>query len=313
MSWIEVATALLVSFGITWIAVSLSIRLSERWKVLDHPDGGRKTQSTPVPKLGGIAVALVMTLIVSAGFVATGRLGLALALQVLAPALAMAAIGFLDDRNDLNPYVRLLSQAAIGILAWFLGSRIELTGVTVLDIAITVLWIMVLVNAVNLLDNADGLAASTVFVMAAAASTIAALFGQALVSLLGVTLMGVALGYLRHNWHPARVYMGDSGSYFLGILMALLLIRLAPTAAPPGIAAAAVLLIALLPLFDMTFVVVRRIRLGIHPFTAGRDHLSHELQRRGCSVPVSVSLLQVISLIGAVSAVVIVLPWAPTL
>ena len=309
----EAATALLVSFGITWIAVSLSIRLSKRWKVLDHPDGGRKTQSTPVPKLGGIAVALVMTLIVSAGFVATGRLGLALALQVLAPALAMAAIGFLDDRNDLNPYVRLLSQAAIGILAWFLGSRIELTGVTVLDIAITVLWIMVLVNAVNLLDNADGLAASTVFVMAAAASTIAALFGQALVSLFGVTLMGVALGYLRHNWHPARVYMGDSGSYFLGILMALLLIRLAPTAAPPGIAAAAVLLITLLPLFDMTFVVVRRIRLGIHPFTAGRDHLSHELQRRGCSVPVSVSLLQVISLIGAVSAVVIVLPWAPTL
>ncbi len=309
----EAATTLLVSFGITWIAVGLSIRLSMRWKVLDYPDGGRKTQSTPVPKLGGIAVALVMTLIVSVGFVATGRLGLGLALQVLVPALAAAAIGFLDDRNDLNPYLRLLSLAVVGALAWFLGSRIELTGVAALDMAMTVLWVVVLVNAVNLLDNADGLAASTVFVMAAAASTIAALFGQALVSLLGVTLMGVAIGYLRHNWHPARVYMGDSGAYFLGTLMALLLIRLAPTAVPPGIAAAAVLLIVLLPLLDMTFVVVRRVRSGIHPFTAGRDHLSHELQRRGCSVPVSVSLLQVISLIGAVSAVVIVLPWVPML
>ena len=313
MNWLEAATALLVSFGITWIAVGLSIRLSMRWKVLDHPDGGRKTQSSPVPKLGGIAVAVVMTLIVSVGFVATGRLGLGLALQVLVPALAAAAIGFLDDRNDLNPYVRLLFVAVVGALAWLLGSRIELTGVAALDTAMTVLWVVVLVNAVNLLDNADGLAASTVFVMAAAASTIAALFGQALVSLLGVTLMGVAIGYLRHNWHPARVYMGDSGSYFLGTLMALLLIRLAPTAVPPGIAAAAVLLIALLPLLDMTFVVVRRVRSGIHPFTAGRDHLSHELQRRGFSVPVSVSLLQVISLIGAISAVVIVLPWVPML
>ena len=313
MNWLEAATALLVSFGITWIAVGLSIRLSMRWKLLDYPDGGRKTQSSPVPKLGGIAVAVVMTLIVSVGFVATGRLGLGLALQVLVPALAAAAIGFLDDRNDLNPYVRLLFIAVVGALAWLLGSRIELTGVAALDTAMTVLWVVVLVNAVNLLDNADGLAASTVFVMAAAASTIAALFGQALVSLLGVTLMGVAIGYLRHNWHPARVYMGDSGAYFLGTLMALLLIRLAPTAVPPGIAAAAVLLIALLPLLDMTFVVVRRVRSGIHPFTAGRDHLSHELQRRGCSVPVSVSLLQVISLIGAISAVVIVLPWVPML
>ncbi len=313
MKWMEAATALLVSFGITWIAVGLSIRLSMRWKVLDYPDGGRKTQSSPVPKLGGIAVAVVMTLIVSVGFVATGRLGLGLALQVLVPALAAAAIGFLDDRNDLNPYVRLFFIAVVGALAWFLGSRIELTGVAAFDIAMTVLWVVVLVNAVNLLDNADGLAASTVFVMAAAASTIAALFGQALVSLLGVTLMGVAIGYLRHNWHPARIYMGDSGAYFLGTLMALLLIRLAPTAVPPGIAAAAVLLIALLPLLDMTFVVVRRVRSGIHPFTAGRDHLSHELQRRGCSVPVSVSLLQVISLIGAISAVVIVLPWVPML
>ena len=313
MNWLEAATALLVSFGITLIAVGLSIRLSMRWKVLDHPDGGRKTQSSPVPKLGGIAVAVVMTLIVSVGFVATGRLGLGLALQVLVPALAAAAIGFLDDRNDLNPYVRLLFVAVVGALAWLLGSRIELTGVAALDTAMTVLWVVVLVNAVNLLDNADGLAASTVFVMAAAASTIAALFGQALVSLLGVTLMGVAIGYLRHNWHPARVYMGDSGAYFLGTLMALLLIRLAPTAVPPGIAAAAVLLIALLPLLDMTFVVVRRVRSGIHPFTAGRDHLSHELQRRGFSVPVSVSILQVISLIGAISAVVIVLPWVPML
>jgi len=313
VNWMEAATALLVSLGITWIAVGLSIRLSMRWKVLDYPDGGRKTQSNPVPKLGGIAVAVVMTLIVSVGFVATGRLGLGLALQVLAPALAAAAIGFLDDRNDLNPYVRLLSLVVVGALAWFLGSRIELTGVAALDMAMTVLWVVVLVNAVNLLDNADGLAASTIFVMAAAASTIAALFGQALVSLLGVTLMGVAIGYLRHNWHPARVYMGDSGAYFLGTLMALLLIRLAPTDVPPGIAAAAVLLIALLPLLDVTFVVVRRVRSGIHPFTAGRDHLSHELQRRGCSVPVSVSLLQVISLIGAISAVVIVLPWVPML
>lgn len=309
MNWIEAVVALSVSFGISWISVSFSIRLAVRWEVLDFPDGGRKVQAIPVPRLGGVAIAATMTLLVLGGLAVTNRPGLAVALQVLVPALVAAVVGLIDDRRHLNPYFRLVLQAGIGILAWGMGSRVDLTEATPANFAITVLWVMVLANAINLLDNSDGLASTTIAIMAVSASAIAALFGQALVSLFGVTLVGVSLGYLRHNWHPARLYMGDSGAYFLGTLMALLLIRLAPLAVPPGIALVVVLLIAALPLLDMIFVVLRRLRSGIHPFTAGRDHLSHELQARSLSVPKSVALLQGISLVGGVAAVLITLPW----
>ena len=310
MNWIEAVVALAVSFGISWIAVSFSIRLSKRWNALDFPDGGRKTQATPIPRLGGVAIAVVMTLLVLGAFAVTNRLGLALALQVLIPALLAAVVGFVDDRRHLNPYFRLALQAGIGVIAWIMGSRVEVTGSIAVNVVITIVWVMILVNAINLLDNSDGLAASTILIMAAAASVIAFLFGQALVALFGVTLMGVSLGYLRHNWHPARVYMGDSGAYFLGTLMALLLIRLTPSSVPQWIGILMILLIAALPILDMSFVVVRRIRAGVHPFTAGRDHLSHELQSRGRSVPVSVASLQIIALLGSVGAILLVLPWA---
>lgn len=310
MNPIEALVVLAGSLAISWISVDLSIRVAQKVNAYDHPDGGRKVQDRPIPRLGGLAIAGAFTLFIAIGLLATGRLGFALALSVLVPALVAAAVGLADDRWHLNPYLRLGLQAGVGLLAWVLGTRVAVTGLPIVDLAVTVMWVVAIINGINLLDNSDGLAASTVLIMAIAASLIAALFGQGLVTLFGVTLIGVSLGYLRHNWYPARVYMGDSGAYFLGTLLALLLVRLTPSAVPRGIALLAVALIAILPLLDMSFVVVRRLNSGIHPFTAGRDHLSHELQARGRSVPISVSLLQGISLLGGIAAVLIVLPWA---
>jgi len=120
-----------------------------------------------------------------------------------------------------------------------------------------------------------------------------------------VVLVGVSLGYLRHNWHPAKVYMGDSGAYFMGALTAMLLIRLTPGSAPSWGGIAIVVLLALLPLVDTTYVIVTRLARGVHPFTAGRDHMSHRLQNRGSSVPGSVLLLQIVSIGGVAAAVAI--------
>ena len=149
-----------------------------------------------------------------------------------------------------------------------------------------------MVNGINLLDNSDGLAGATVLVSALGASIIAIVFGQLFNSLLGLALVGVCVGYLWHNWHPATVYMGDSGAYFLGFLLATLVIRLRPDSMQPMWGALIALLLVALPIVDTTYVVVKRLRAGIHPFTAGRDHLSHVLQDRGRSVPGSVLLLQ---------------------
>ena len=299
----EALVVLIGSFAISWVSVDLSIRAAKRVNAYDHPDGGRKVQEHPIPRLGGLAIAGAFTLIIAIGLMVTGRLGFALALSVLIPALVAAAIGLADDRWHLNPYLRLGGQAGVGVLAWALGTRVAVTGLPALDLAITVVWVMVIINGINLLDNSDGLAASTILVMGIGSSVIAAMFGQALVSLFGVVLVGVSLGYLRHNWHPAKVYMGDSGAYFLGSLAAMLLIRLTPENAPGWGGVMIVVLLALLPLVDTTYVTVTRSSRGIHPFTAGRDHLSHRLQDRGVSVPGSVLLLQGVSLAGAVGAI----------
>jgi len=300
------AAAVLIGSGVlSWVIVTLSIRLAHRLEVFDHPDGGRKTQARPIPKLGGLAVALAFTAVMLAGVLVTDRLGFVLGLGVLVPALAAAVIGFMDDRSHLNPYVRLVLQAGVGLLAWLLGTRIALSGNEVVDAILLILWIMVIINGTNLLDNSDGLAASTVLIMSVGAAIVAAIYGQALVSLMGIAMVGVSVGYLWHNWFPAKVYMGDAGAYFLGTLVAIMAVRLKPEGVPPAIGVLIVVLLVLLPLVDTTYVVIKRLRRGVHPFTAGRDHLSHVLQGQGLSVPLSVVTLQGISIVGVAAAVVL--------
>jgi len=300
------AAAVLIGSGVlSWVIVTLSIRLAHRLEVFDHPDGGRKTQARPIPKLGGLAVALAFTAVMLAGVLVTDRLGFVLGLGVLVPALAAAVIGFMDDRSHLNPYVRLVLQAGVGLLAWLMGTRIALSGNEVVDAVLLILWMMVIINGTNLLDNSDGLAASTVLIMSVGAAIVAAIYGQALVSLMGIAMVGVSVGYLWHNWFPAKVYMGDAGAYFLGTLVAIMAVRLKPEGVPPAIGVLIVVLLVLLPLVDTTYVVIKRLRRGVHPFTAGRDHLSHVLQGQGLSVPLSVVTLQGISIVGVAAAVVL--------
>lgn len=275
------------------LAVAVSIRIADRAGLLDHPDGARKVQERPMPRLGGVAVAIAFS------FAAVGVLlfaGLAdtvgVAAAVLLPALVAAFIGLVDDARTIQPLLRLILQAGIGVLAWVFGTRVEVIGIAWLDLLFTVLWFMLLINGINLLDNSDGLAATTVLVSALGASVIAFMFGQHLISLLGLALVGVCLGYLWHNWYPARVYMGDSGAYFLGTMLASLIIGLRPSTVSPGIGVVLALLLAALPILDTSYVVSKRLRAGIHPFTAGRDHLAHVLQDGGRSVAGSVLTLQ---------------------
>ena len=288
------------------IVVDVSIRMSHRLAAYDHPDGERKTQDRPIPKLGGVAVALALTTSVIAVLLVTSRFqALGLALSVLFPALLAALIGFLDDRQALTPYIRLAMQAGVAALAWVLGTRLSITGIVALDALILVLWVLVLINGINLLDNSDGLAGATVLISSFGAAVIAVMYGQILVSILGFAIAGVTVGFLWHNWFPAKVYMGDAGAYFLGFLLAILTVRLKPTEAPVQVGVLIAILLVLVPLFDTTFVVINRLRQGIHPFTAGRDHLSHVLQARNLSVAWSVAALQLLGVAGVGGAVIL--------
>ena len=296
--------AAILSGGVVWA----SIRLSHRYAVYDHPDDDRKTQVAPIPRLGGLAVVVAFVVSVLVALSLLGRWNqVALAASVLVPALGMAFVGFLDDKRSLAPYPRLAMQAGLAGLAFLMGTRIQVFGNVWIDGLLFVLWALILINGINLLDNSDGLAATTVMVSSVGATIIAAMSGQILISLMGAALAGVSLGFLFHNWFPARVYMGDAGAYFLGFMLAVLTVRLRPEGSLPVEGVLIAILLALLPILDTTFVVVSRLRRGVHPFTAGRDHLSHRLQARGLSVPASVLVLQAVLVASTASAVLIAL------
>ena len=306
--WVYVG-AFVGSGVLSAVLVQASIWLAHWSGLTDGPDGGRKTQDRPIPKLGGIAVAIAFTI---AFLTAVGVSGEITAFQLLAsvllPALIVAGLGFIDDVRTLNPWIRLAAQTVLALLVWLTGTQVGFFGLEWLDAVVTVLWIVGLTNAMNLLDNADGLAASTALVAALGAGIVAVIYGQYFVGGLAFALAGTAAGFLWHNWAPATVYLGDAGAYFLGFLLAIVTLRLRPVGIALPWSAFIPVLLMLVPILDTTFVVIRRLVGGRHPFTPGRDHLSHLLMDRGLSVRQSVTALQVLLIVSVGGAVA--LAWS---
>ncbi|MDO8732886.1 MAG: MraY family glycosyltransferase [Actinomycetota bacterium] len=312
MNSLPVFSAALVFLGALALSATLvwlSIAVAHRFEVLDRPDGGRKLQTYAIPKLGGVAIAIAFTAS-SLWLLSRSEESHVLdeALGFLLPAIAAAAIGYADDKRGLSPNLRLFLQACVGVaIAFALHDTVNITGSTFIDSALIVLWVMALINGVNLLDNSDGLAGATVLVSALASSAVAILGGQYLIAALGLALAGTAAGFLALNWNPARVYMGDSGAYFLGAMLAALTMQLKVSYAHMPWTLAIPLLLASLPLLDTSFVVISRLHRRINPFTAGRDHLSHRLQGAGLSVRSSVVTLEILLLLTGVGAFAITL------
>lgn len=286
------------------VLVRISISVAHRWGVTDGPDGGRKHQDRPIPRMGGLAVAAAFTVVLLVATWVTGDAqSVSLLAGVLLPALVVAGLGLLDDLLALGPWIRLLGVGMMAVVVWWTGTRVEVTGSPAINLAITVVWIVGITNAMNLLDNSDGLAASTATIAALGVAAVALMYGQYLVGALALALAGAALGFLWHNWHPATVYLGDAGAYFFGFLLAVITIRLRPIELDVTGSVLIAVLLLLLPIMDTTFVVVRRLLEKRHPFTAGRDHLSHVLMDRRLSVRQSVGVLQLVMVVGVAAAV----------
>ena len=310
MSSLNLWLALLVFLGalaVSSLLVWFSIAFAHRYDVLDRPDGARKFQAYAIPKLGGVAIAVTFSV---ASLLVLSRseypVVIKNAVGLLVPAIAAATIGYADDKRGLSPNLRLALQACVGAaIAFTLRDTIGLTDIPLVNAAVTILWVMALINGVNLLDNSDGLAGATVMICALASSAVAFISGQILISALGLALAGTAAGFLVHNWNPARVYMGDSGAYFFGTMLAVLTLQLKVTYEHPPWTLAIPLLLVSLPLVDTGFVAVSRLLRGLHPFTAGRDHLSHRIQQTGVSVSGSVVILEALPVITGAAAIAI--------
>jgi len=279
---IAFAVALVASLGLT-VPVR---RLALRYGMVDHP-GPRKVHASPIPLLGGIAIYLGFVLAVL--LTRHGPFQQQVA-GILAGATLVAVVGFLDDRGWLHHQVKLflgMPLAALFLLAS--GIHVQLfsefvpgTLGVVLDGCFTVFWVVGITAAFSILDHMDGLCAGIAAVAAVFFTVSAGLNGQTMVRTLGAATLGAALGFLRWNFNPAKIFMGDGGAMFLGFLMASLSLKIRPEEAHfPGTWLVPVLILGV-PVFDTTLISVSRARRGLIPFTSpGKDHTAHRLSNLG--------------------------------
>jgi UDP-GlcNAc:undecaprenyl-phosphate GlcNAc-1-phosphate transferase len=309
-AWLYLAT-FVGAIGLSLLLVPAVREYARNREIIDAP-GGHKSHRTPVPYLGGVAmvaafsVAMVIGVVLrrSAQFddgqisITFGNLftqgdGLVRELAVvLGLALVFAAMGLIDDLRGLSPVFRFVVGLGLATVLVLYGVVLESPLPDWLDMVISVVWILGMTNAFNLLDNIDGLAAGTAAIASGAFFVIAILNDQQYSALLAIGLAGAMLGFLRSNFAPATIYMGDAGSLFIGFMMAYLGLKMRTNVAeiPQLFAPVLVLGVAVL---DTTVVVVSRLRRGLSPFTGGQDHLSHRFLRLGLSVRRSVTVLLV--------------------
>ena len=232
---------------------------------------------------------------------------------ITAGALGMCGLGLLDDDRTLLPAPRLLVQVGAASVVVAAGVRVDVTGMWVYDLVLTMVWVLGITNAVNFLDNMDGLAGGLSAAASAAIFTIAVRNGDAMIATMAASIFGACLGFLSVNLRPAGIYLGDTGSLFLGFLLAVLSIEVRSDLAPPASFLVPALLVAL-PVLDISLVTVSRLRRRIPVSTGGRNHLSHRLVARGLSPGAAVAVLIGVEALAGVLAVAtaqgaVPLPW----
>jgi len=265
-------SALVLTVG----ATPLARRVAHRVGMVDKPSA-RKQHTVPTPLLGGAAiyVAVILALILLGDrFYVNQVAGIALG------ATLMSFLGLWDDRRSLSPWVKLAGQfLAAGVLA-LTDVRISLFPWTWLNIAATLLWVVLITNAMNLLDNMDGLSAGVAAIAAVFFLLFAAMSKQYLVGALAAALVGACVGFLFYNLNPASIFMGDTGSLFLGFTLAAVGIKLRFPDNSAFVTWMVPVLVLTMPIFDTSLVIISRLRRHLNPLTTpGKDHVSHRLAR----------------------------------
>jgi UDP-GlcNAc:undecaprenyl-phosphate GlcNAc-1-phosphate transferase len=277
------------SYFLVGVLTPLMRKIALATNVVDNPNAAHKSHKKAVPYLGGVAIIIgIISISYSTSLVSDFTSATFwLATSVLGPALVLGLIGLWDDIKNLSPLPRFIAQSIAGI---FTASVLIITnnvgnptGSNIFDAVITIFWVVGICNSINFFDNLDGGAAGTVAISSATLAFLALTGDQYLIAALATVTTGATLGFLVWNKSPAKIYMGDAGALFLGVLLATLTIRLEPnTNTQIGSYLTPIFLLAV-PILDTTVAVISRLRRHISPFQGGQDHLSHRLIRAGLS------------------------------
>ncbi|WP_375503076.1 MraY family glycosyltransferase [uncultured Nostoc sp.] len=288
--WLAVVFTFLLACLVTWRLIPTVRKFALRVGWADQPNA-RRLNREPLPNAGGLAIyAGVIAALVLASLLRPIELQnvLAQVLTILLGGSILVLVGFIDDQFGLPPSVRLWAQIITALLLVANGISIHVMFGTPIDsllsMSLTVLWVVGITNAINLMDGMDGLAGGISFITAMSLLGVAAQFNNRAAAILVLAaLAGAALGFLRHNFHPSRIIMGDAGAYFFGYVLAAtsILGRLQQNTV---YALIPTVLFLLLPVLDTTQVFVRRLLAGNNPLsTPGKDHLHHRLLAWGLS------------------------------
>ena len=302
--------ALLGALAVSAIATPAVRALAPRWGAMDKP-GERKIHASPIPRLGGLAIwialwasALVVLRMVPSDATLRASGSLPELACILGGATIILFLGLTDDsRGEMRPLTKLVGEFVATTVLVAFGIRLRPFGIAALDIPLTYLWVMGLTNALNLLDNMDGLSAGAASIASTFIFLLAVQNGQALVALLAAALIGACLGFLIYNYNPATIFMGDTGSLTLGFMLAVLGMKLQiHDSAERSIITAALVLVV--PIFDTTFVMWRRLSEGRRVMQGGKDHTSHRLVNLGLNQRQAVWALYIACFVAGVAALI---------
>ena len=283
--WGDIAIAFLLAFITAYVVTPYTIRLAKKVGALDIPKESRKIHKKPMPRLGGLAIMAgfavsVIYLLVTMSIEKTINLFdldnyYIKLLGFFAGSIILGIFCFIDDSKNINPFIKLIGQIIAAIIVAMCGIQIDKisffpTIITeeISRIAFTVIWVVVITNAINLIDGLDGLSSGVSLISCVSLLIIFALNGSPLISILLVTaLAGALVGFLPYNFNPARTFLGDTGSNFLGYTLSIISI-LGMAKTYTAIVIVAPLIVFALPLLDTTLAIIRRI---IKTIGAGTD------------------------------------------
>ncbi|TRZ99883.1 MAG: undecaprenyl/decaprenyl-phosphate alpha-N-acetylglucosaminyl 1-phosphate transferase [Nitrospiraceae bacterium] len=270
----------ILALSLALYGVPLARRAALQFNIVDRPDGRLKHQPAPVPYFGGLAVYLAFLISLALTFeFRQDVLGLVLG------GTLMVMVGLIDDFGVLQPWPKLIGQLIAVLVLIRSGIRIEIAAFPEwLDLLLTVVWMIGIINAINIIDVMDGLAGGVSVVACFWLFVVAVLNQDAMVAVMLAALAGSLVGFLRYNFHPASIYLGDAGSLFVGLMLGALAMIGKYTVVHPVSVLAPVLILGV-PIFDTLFVMYIRWLRRIPIFLGSPDHFALRLRRRSLSVP----------------------------
>ena len=308
---VEIIESFLLAFVISFAATPLAIWVAPKIGAMDVPKDGRRMHKEAMPRFGGMAIALGV--LCSVAFFLRGDEHLP---TILVGGILIYILGVIDDFKDLDAKIKFAYEAGVATLMYFMGARIEFVNNyfgegrwqlgAVLCFIVTVVWIIGITNTINLLDGLDGLAAGVAAIAATSIAYVAFIhggrYGMMAVCIGMVAVAGGAMGFLPYNFYPAKIFMGDGGSLFLGFMIALFSV-ISPLKRSTLIAVIVPVLVLGIPIFDTFLAIVRRVISGKPIMSPDKEHLHHHLMRSGYGQRRAVLMIYGISVIMGMAAV----------